>query len=831
MLVWQAAFNISDKAVQALLKFIKYFILIIGKAFKCDSLSSTYDAVPLTLSGIRRQLGYNSDMYINYVVCPKCSALYEYKDCVITRANGEIESKTCCHVVTPNHPQRSKRRACGCILLKKQKRKNTVVLVPRKVYPYQSLIGTLQKFLKRAEFLEACEHWRNRPTSDSFLGDIYDGEVWEFFKSDAAGRFLSTPHSYLLSMNIDWFQPFVRGTTYSVGAIYLTIQNLPRHIRYRQENIILLAIIPGPKEPKLHMNSYLTPLIEELHKLWNGVLLTAALPWGDMPVRIRAALSCVACDIPASRKVCGFLGHNAKLGCNKCLKVFAQRKNRRGKFVAVYGGYDRENWTLRNNEQHRDRVVQLKNERSTSALRKAESSLGVRYSVLLSLPYFDPVRFTVVDPMHNLYLGSGKHVFKVWMDRNLITLKHLEVIEEKMKKFKVPSSAGRLPSNISSSHGGFTANQWNNWILIYSPILLKGILPNEHLRCWLLFVRACSFLKPRFIEKRHIISADLFLLQFCKEFEQLYGQNSCTPNMHLHLHLKNCLVDYGPLHAFWCYPFERFNGILGSIHTNRKSIEPQLMKKFCQSQEHSTTEIGMPSDFIAVLPEKSKINYKSCTDVQALKLFHMAISTLDSIESFALADNDSIRPLPPFKIKTLQPEQYQQLKKVYEQLYPSRIISRISHFYNEYGRSVLGDDIIGSTLRGPNCHSSSVIAAFWPGSGSSLGSIDYCQKKIGVIQFFMTHSLELSSNDGTNTIEKLKHVFAFVRWMKVHPDSNWFGQSAIVNIDIMELPDACCFMPIQRIANVCAHARIPVEFASHTETVFIACPLPLKYSF
>ena len=74
-------------------------------------------------------------------------------------------------------------------------------------------------------------------------------------------------------------------------------------------------------------------------------------------------------------------------------------------------------------------MVQLKNERSTSALRKAESSLGVRYSVLLSLPYFDPVRFTVVDPMHYLYLGSGKHVFKVWMD---ITLKHLEVIEEKM---------------------------------------------------------------------------------------------------------------------------------------------------------------------------------------------------------------------------------------------------------------------------------------------------------------------------------------------------------------------------------------------------------------
>ena len=32
----------------------------------------------------------------------------------------------------------------------------------------------------------------------------------------------------------------------------------------------------------------------------------------------------------------------------------------------------------------------------------------MRYSVLLDLPYFDPVRFTVIDPMHNLYLALRK---------------------------------------------------------------------------------------------------------------------------------------------------------------------------------------------------------------------------------------------------------------------------------------------------------------------------------------------------------------------------------------------------------------------------------------
>lgn len=37
---------------------------------------------------------------------------------------------------------------------------------------------------------------------------------------------------------------------------------------------------------------------------------------------------------------------------------------------------------------------------------------GVRYSVLLQLPYFDIVRCHIIDPMHNLLLGTAKHVMK-----------------------------------------------------------------------------------------------------------------------------------------------------------------------------------------------------------------------------------------------------------------------------------------------------------------------------------------------------------------------------------------------------------------------------------
>lgn len=69
------------------------------------------------------------------------------------------------------------------------------------------------------------------------------------------------------------------------------------------------GIIPGPHEPKEHINTFLKPLVDDLLLLWEGVLLS---PGGEHTVR--AALMAVTTDIPALRKVTQFLGHKADLG-------------------------------------------------------------------------------------------------------------------------------------------------------------------------------------------------------------------------------------------------------------------------------------------------------------------------------------------------------------------------------------------------------------------------------------------------------------------------------------------------------------------------------------
>lgn len=82
---------------------------------------------------------------------------------------------------------------------------------------------------------------------------------------------------------------------------------------------------------------------------------------------------------------------------------------------------------------------------------------------------------------------------------------------------------------------------------------------------------SCSLLCTRYLKKENIQLADRYLQLFCSKYEEVNGKEACTPNMHLHLHLKECLNDYGPLYSFWCYAFERHNGMLGDILLIRKS--------------------------------------------------------------------------------------------------------------------------------------------------------------------------------------------------------------------------------------------------------------------
>ena len=137
---------------------------------------------------------------------------------------------------------------------------------------------------------------------------------------------------------------------------------------------------------------------------------------------------------------------------------------------------------------HRETCKKLKQCKSHNEAAELESQTGIRYSALVELPYFDPIRFTIVDPMHNLFLGTAKRIMKIWMQNDFITKESMKVIQSRADSIRVPSDIGRVPRKIASSFSGFTAEQWKNWVVIYSMFALRGILPQDHYVCWQLLL-------------------------------------------------------------------------------------------------------------------------------------------------------------------------------------------------------------------------------------------------------------------------------------------------------------------------------------------------------
>lgn len=115
---------------------------------------------------------------------------------------------------------------------------------------------------------------------------------------------------------------------------------------------------------------------------------------------------------------------------------------------------------------------------------------------------------------------------------------------------------------------------------LYSLSSVKGMIPPQDYDCWLHFVKASNLLCRRSLTVQQVDQADLHLMEFCSTFERLYGKENLNINLHLHGHLKECLLDFGPVYAFWLFGFERLNGILESYNTNCRDIPVQVMRRF-----------------------------------------------------------------------------------------------------------------------------------------------------------------------------------------------------------------------------------------------------------
>ena len=80
-----------------------------------------------------------------------------------------------------------------------------------------------------------------------------------------------------------------------MGVLYLANLNLPRSIRFKWENIIVVGIIPGLDKGPESLNEFLMPLVKEMKALWSGAYLKSSLC--RVPLRFRAAIASVVISL------------------------------------------------------------------------------------------------------------------------------------------------------------------------------------------------------------------------------------------------------------------------------------------------------------------------------------------------------------------------------------------------------------------------------------------------------------------------------------------------------------------------------------------------------
>lgn len=789
----QNKYLLSNACIEKLLQLFSQIFFFVGKCSKLFKAIS--NAFPHSLYRFRKLTEFDRDDFLKYIVCPNCTALYRYGDVVQNRDGRTVVNK-CSNMMfgcrvdksSANHGRRGKFRCDASLVQEVHLSNNKTKFYPLKTFCYKNIIDNLEQFLSRPGFEAECNKWRNREVIENHLGDLYDGDIWKEFQMYNGEPFLSQPNNYALMINVDWFQPFSRRRDLSLGVIYFVFMNLPRHLRFRMENIMLIGIIPSLKKEPGSLDYFLQPIINELNLLSRGFQIS---PANKDPVFVKVLLLCASSDIPAARKLAGFMGHAAIKGCSLCTISFQDNSGNR-----YCGPVDNNKWQKRTRDEHIRQAERGKNAPNLAKQNEIYKKFGYKSTALLELDYFEPSKFSVVEPMHNLFLGTAKRFFVHWVENELLTKADLELIGGRISELNVPADIGRLPTNIATNYSQFTADEWKNWVLLYSLFSLQGLLPERHLQMWQKFVLACRELCQPTMRKIRLVIADRLFLQVSRIAEELYGPAFLTPNMHLHGHLKETIECYGSIYGFWAFSFERFNGFLADFPTNKRSVEIQIMRKFQQigfAADMKHKEFGEFSDFFTEFCREEIDSPKIPTP----KLQVASEEPINRQDPLVWTDLSLLQvKQEAYTLVTMSQKERDDLKEMYECLYetsfPGDAIARVA---KKYSTVYWTNEMYGS-VSSSRCKNYKMLMAKWAGDDSKLDP-HFGDIRPGKVSHYLMHSIEV------NGCIKV-HLLAVVEWFKktnadlgyLHPITVW--QKRVQN------DGPASYIPIQRILGKCA---------------------------
>jgi hypothetical protein len=203
----------------------------------------------------------------------------------------------------------------------------------------------------------------------------------------------------LWNLSIDWFNPRgnrAAGKVTSTGSIAMACLNLPPSLRYKPENLFLVGVIPGPREPSVEeVEHFIAPLVEMLDRSWRHGTKFERTESSKHGRTERSMLAVIVTDMVAARKITGCASHSSKdFFCSHCSLGKCDINN-----------LDRRTWPTRTREVLKKAAEEWRDATTASERKRLFKKNGIRWSPFWNLEYYEPTKMVVTDPMHNLFLG------------------------------------------------------------------------------------------------------------------------------------------------------------------------------------------------------------------------------------------------------------------------------------------------------------------------------------------------------------------------------------------------------------------------------------------
>lgn len=380
-------------------------------------------------------------------------------------------------------------------------------------------------FQRNGENLNLDHRLTRQKSADDAIEDIYDGQL---YKTMAGGCLSSDPNCLSVSFNCDGV-PIFKSSNYSIWPLQGILNELPP--KQRKENVFLLGLWFGNGKPL--MTSFLHPFTEEIKRLSN---IGLDLIRGGVIVCCKVFACICSCDSVARCVLQNIHQFNGKFGCSWCHNPGESIEKGRGHSrVYAEGSESFDMRTHANMERH-----------GRKAYRKKEPVHGVKGPTKLSdLPCFDITRGFVVDNLHCVDLGVARQLGHLWFDsanhqQQWYLGRHIQHIDARLKEIMPPNEVTRVPRSISQ-RAFWKGSEWHWWLLLYSPVILQGLLPSLYFKHFLLLVQGVYLLTKSSISHSDINKANFCLSEFVRKFQDLYGISHMTYNIHQLTHLTQAV--------------------------------------------------------------------------------------------------------------------------------------------------------------------------------------------------------------------------------------------------------------------------------------------------